>query len=131
MNDIDISNLDEDLCKTVLNTLVKQAYGYHAKISIRRKNYMRNGCDLPYYIVMLNMENVEYGMLGYRDSEVKTTFGVYLAEFFSFKKLLFEMMDFVKTPNSCISYLPDKPSFIDNSTSLEEVLVNLDLADVE
>ena len=80
---------------------------------------------------MLNMENVEYGMLAYRDSEVKTTFGVYLAEFFSYKKLLFEMMDFVKTPNSCISYLPDKPSFIDNSTSLEEVLVNLDLADVE
>lgn len=131
MNDIDILNLDEDLCKTILNILVKRAYGDHTKICIYRINYIRDDCNLSYYSIKLNIRNIEYIMFGYRDSDVKTMFDVYLGDPFSYKNLLFEMINFVKTPNSCISYLPDKPNFIDSNTSLEEVLVNLDLTDVE
>lgn len=131
MNDIDILNLDEDLCKKVLNTLVKRAYGDHSKICIYRKNYIRDGRDLSYYSIMLNLKNTEYIILGYHGLDVKTSFDTYLVESFSYKNLLSKMIDFVKTPNSCISYLPYEPYLIDSSTSLEEVLVNLDLANVE
>ena len=131
MNDIDILNLDEDLCKEVLNTLVKRAYGYHSKICVYKKHYMRNGYDVSYCSIKLNIENAERFILGYYGSDVKIAFDIYPVESFSYKNLLFKMIDFVKTPNSCISYLPDKPHLIDSSTSLEEVLINLDLTHVE
>lgn len=131
MNDIDILNLDEDLCKKVLNTLVKRAYGDHSKICVYKKYYMRDGYDLSHCSITLNIENAKYIILGYYGSDVKISFDVYPVESFSYKNLLFKMIDFVKTPNSCISYLPDKPHLIDSGTSLEEVLVNLDLIDIE
>ena len=123
MNDIDLLHLDESSCKAVLDFLVKQTYGDDAEVYIRKSKIG--------YDVILNIKNNEFYMLGYIDGVLVTTFNGFNVKDFTWKYLLNTIENFVQKSNAYISYLDNKPHLIDNSVSIEEVLINLDLKPAE
>lgn len=129
MNEIDLSSLDENTCKAALNALAKKAYGEQANIYLSALTYYSE--SLICYNVILNVDCNEYFMLGFIGSEAKKSFYTLENKDFSWRKLLQEIFDFIKEPDSYVSYSDTAEHLIDNSTFLEEVLVNIDLKHVE
>lgn len=116
---------DESLCKAIIDFLAKQAYGEHAEICIKKSN-------LGYgYDAMLKIEDMEYFLLGYVGLELKRSFFEFYYEDFTWRDLLNQLEDFAQKPNAYVSYLKSKPHLIDNSTSIEEIIIKLDLMSVE
>lgn len=125
MNDIDILHLDEAKCKAVIDFLVKRAYGKHAEIFINKDKFGYN--------VMLKIEDMLYYMLGYIGCDLITTEFIFEFAFenFTWRNFLNRLKNFVQKPNAYVTYLTSGPHLIDNSTSIEEIIINLDLMQVE
>lgn len=120
----EVKSLTEAQCKDVLDFLTKQAYGEHAKICINKDKFGYN--------VTLKIEDLEYYLIGYtRFGVSKTLFVEFDFDDFTWKDFLSRLEDFVQQPNAYVSYLDNKPHLIDNNTSIEEAIINLDLTHVE
>lgn len=123
MNDIDILHLDEAKCKAVIDFLVKRAYGNHAEICINKEEVGYN--------VMLKIKDIMYYLIGYVGRGTPKCIFEFSFENFKWRNLLNQLKDFMQKPNAYVSYHAAEPHLIDNSTSIEEIIINLDLMQVE
>ncbi len=127
MNDIDILHLDEAKCKAAIDFLVKRAYGKHAEICIIKEEVGYN--------VMLNIKDTDtiYYLLGYvgHDLILPEFIGEFSFENFTWRNFLNRLKNFVQKPNAYVTYLISEPHLIDSNTSIEEIIINLDLMQVE
>ena len=125
----EVESLSEAQCKAVIDVLVKQAYGEHAEIYINNDRFAYNGRFA--YNVMLKIENMHYYLFGFDKHDFSTICIENSCEDFTWKNLLNQLENFAQKPNAYVSYLESKPHLIDNNTSIEEIIINLDLMRVE
>ena len=118
----EVESLSEAQCKAVLDFLAKQAYGEYAEICIKKNKIG--------YDVVLKIKDVEYYLIGYDGPKLKTFFE-FDYENFTWRDLLSQLEDFAQKSNAYVSYLQNKPHLIDNSISIEEIIINLELMQIE
>ena len=117
MNDM-LNTLEDTDCEKILKFLVKRAYGNDADV--------RNDVHSMYIYV----KHEKYFMIGYdKNCTAVESIGC-KDDIFSWKKILTQIMDFLHTNGgSFISYHSYEKHMIDASTSIEEVLISIELKD--
>ena len=84
---------------------------------------------------MLKIEDTAFYLLGYVGLDLNKISIEFVfesdSENFKWRNLLNRLKDFVQKTNAYVSYLTSGPHLIDNNTSIEEIIINLDLMQVE
>lgn len=124
MNDIEISNLPESVCKIVLDKLAERAYGAGSCLTINHNSPMLHICNC----------NDDYYLLAYNDNDHDLYGSLNFYKPFTWNDVLAGIVN-VASKNTYVSYLSDVDSvsphnhLFDSTMSIEEILINLALKD--
>ena len=120
MNVGEVECLDEVMCKAVLDVLAKKAYGKNAEV-IKKKVFSTNNFNF-----FIKINDAEFFMLVFDECMLSSK--MFSGEYPSFKVLLLNIVNiFNMHSDAFVSYLPYTNHLMDKTTSIEEVLINLDI----
>lgn len=117
MNDLDALKLSEQECKYILNFFAKKAYGDKAKVkkTVSQVFICTGQCDL--FIIGYDEAGNAIQSIGFKRNSIK------------WKDILCQMFNFISSHNGAyISYNKSMPHMVDESSSIEEALVHLNLS---
>ena len=116
----EIDCLFEEDCMTILDFLVKKAYGQNARI------LHRHYFDMHEFDFLIHVDNCYFLLLMFDvHDDLLKEFHVSYLSYKDFLKNIVSIID--KYPDAYVAYLPYVNHVLDKNTSFEEVLVNLDL----
>lgn len=116
-----LNSMDEDLCKRVVNALAKRAFGTEAEVTIKESWYKCNE-----YEALLHFKGALFYLIPFKSDKEYCSNGFNELDKPSWRSLLRKMLEFADD-GSYVSYLPQEKHIVDSSTTLEEVLMLVDL----
>lgn len=118
MNDLNALKLSEQECKSILNFFAKKAYGDKAEVEKTISlSFRLNIGQCALFIIGYDKTGNAIWSIGSEHSSMK------------WKDILDQMFNFISSHNGAyISYNKSMPHMVDESSSIEEALVHLNLS---